>query len=267
MTGMEEQRIIIIGPGRAGGSLGLAAQAAGHRVVAVVPGPSGRVPPPLAGVVSDSRSLPAADLLFICTRDDGIAAAVGALAGAGRTVPVVAHCSGFTSVEVLAPLTRSGAVVGSLHPLQTLPDPATGARSLAGAWAAVTGPASPQLSAFAASVGMRPFALADEDKAIYHAAASSAANFVVEALAVAEDLFAARQLPFEALEPLVGAIVANVFRLGSGPALTGPVARGDVETVRGQLAAVGAFSSDLLEQYRLLVAALAMRVGRPEVLA
>lgn len=267
MTLMESQRIIIIGPGRAGGSLGLAAQAAGHRVVAVVPGPSGRVPPPLAGVVSDPGSLPPADLLLICARDDAIAGAVRALVGAIESIPVVAHISGFTSVEVLAPLTGSETVAGSLHPLQTLPEADTGARSLAGAWAAVTGPASPQLSAFAASLGMRPFALADEDKAIYHAAASSAANFVVEALAVAEDLFASRDLPFGALEPLVGAIVANVFRLGSGPALTGPVARGDVATVRGQLAAAGSLSSDLAEQYRLLVAALSIRVGRPEVLA
>jgi predicted short-subunit dehydrogenase-like oxidoreductase (DUF2520 family) len=264
---MEEQRIIIIGPGRAGGSLGLAAQAAGHRVVAVVPGPSGRVPPPLVGVVHDFGSLPAADLLLICTRDEGIAGAVQALADETSNVAVVAHCSGFTSVRLLAPLAGSGTTIGSLHPLQTLPDPVTGAGALAGAWAAVTGPASPRLSAFAASLGMKPFGLADEDKAIYHAAASSAANFVVEALAVAEDLFASRHLPFEALEPLVGAIVANVFRLGSGPALTGPVARGDVATVRGQLAAVGSLSPGLAEQYRLLVEALATRVGRPGVLA
>ena len=116
------------------------------------------------------------------------------------------------------------------------------------------------LRGYAGSLGLRPFPLADELRAPYHAGASAAANFVVEALAVSHDLLAAAGVPYEAARPLVEQVVANAFRLGPDAALTGPVARGDAATVRAQQ--VAAAECGVGDEFALLVAALARRTGQ-----
>ncbi len=247
--------IVIVGPGRAGGSIGLAAQNAGHRVVGVVAGPSGRIPDSRWPPVGDDSPLPGCDLLILSVRDDLLPEVGAVIARRVGRADLVAHLSGFTSISVLEPFRDSQ--IGSVHPLQTLPDPLVGSGSLAGAWAAITG--AKALADFASSLGMRPFALADQHKPAYHAGASSAANFVVECLAVAEDLFAAAGAPLEALRPLVERVVANAFDLGPRRALTGPVVRGDTRTVLGQIETADLIDPGLGGQYRHLVAALSMR--------
>ncbi len=259
---MDPIRIVVAGPGRAGGSVGIAALAAGHSVVGVVPGPSGSVPPQLADFVVSSGSLPAADLLLIATRDSQIEQVSGELVERCDDISAAAHLSGFTSVSALAPLEPRVGALGSLHPLQTLPDPLSGSQALRGAWAAVTGSASRLLSRLAADLGMTPFALTDDAKPAYHAAAAAAANFVVECLGVAGDLLRSAQVPLEATRPLVERIVHNVYTMGAERALTGPVARGDRATVLGQIGAASQVDPALGDQYRLLVEALAIRAGR-----
>ncbi len=255
-------RIVIAGPGRAGGSIGIAALRAGHQVVGVVPGPSGAVPVPLADLVVSAGALPPADLLLVATRDGQIEAAARDLAPRCEQIAAAAHLSGFTPLRVLEPLSGVVPLLGSLHPLQTLPDAETGSTALAGAWAAVTGEASPVLTRLATDLGMTPFSLSDQAKPSYHAAASAAANFIVECLAVAADLLADADVPLQATRPLVDQVVENVYRLGPEGSLTGPVARGDRWTVLGQIAAAERVAPELGEQYRLLVEALAGRVGR-----
>lgn len=259
---MDPIRIIVAGPGRAGGSIGIAALHAGHDIVGVVPGPSGSTPSRLSPFVVPDGPLPDADLLLVATRDSQIEQTAADLALRCRGISAAAHLSGFTSVRALASLEIHVGAIGSLHPLQTLPDPESGAAALVGAWAAVTGPAGPQLSRFAIDLGMTPFPLADDSKPTYHAAASAAANFVVECLGVAEDLMASAGVPFEATRPLVEQIVRNVYVMGAERALTGPVARGDRSTVFGQVAAAAAVDGSLGDQYRMLVEALAIRAGR-----
>ncbi len=226
-------RIVIVGPGRAGMSLGLAARSAGHELVAVASRTSAAVD--LALSVPLSGKLPDAEFVFIAVPDDVIGDVAGLLhppAGA-----IIAHLSGRTSVDVLAPLGNS---VGSLHPLMTLPSPQVGAKALVGSGAAITSRSEAvigALSVFATSIGMRPFTLPDSAKASYHAGATAASNYVVAALAVAERLLEAAGVPFNVVEPLVAASVSNVFELGGVDALTGPIARGDIGTVRAQRAA------------------------------
>jgi predicted short-subunit dehydrogenase-like oxidoreductase (DUF2520 family) len=251
--------LVVVGAGRAGGSIALAADEAGHTVV---------------GVLSRARDsgeslawdepLPPCDLLILAVSDSAIEAVAERLAPWAGAIPAAVHLSGFVSVSALAALAERDVATGSFHPLQTLPDPVRGAQALAGSWAAVTaGPdLAERLTALGESMGMRAFSLADEAKPLYHAAASAAANYVAEALALSADLARAAGVPFEAMEPLTRSVVDNVFRLGPDASLTGPIERGDTATVRGQLAAVEQESEALAAQFRSMAEATAARVGR-----
>lgn len=254
-------RLIIAGPGRAGGAIALAAARAGHRI---------------SGVLSRNRDdrhgpalewddpLPECDLLLIAVRDDAIEEVAARLAPIAGSVPVAAHMSGFTPVSSLGELGRAGLATGGFHPLQTLPDPERGAAALAGAFVGIGGSAAAMdtLSELAASLHMSPFPLSDESRPAYHAAAAAAANFVVTALATAGDLMIAARIDPVVTRPLVEQAVANVYEVVAGSPLTGPIARGDVPTVVGQLEAARQVSDGVGEQYRLMAEATAIRAGR-----
>jgi len=211
--------IRVIGPGRAGLSLGRALATAGWRVE-----------PPL-GRTDDLRAAAAGvDLLVLATPDG----AVADVAARVQPVPatVVAHLAGSLDLDVLAPHARPA----SIHPLVALPDPAVGAERLRGAWFALAG--DPLVRTLVDDLGGRWFTVADEDRAAYHAAACIASNHLVALLGQAERVSAAAGVPREALLDLVRATVENVADLGPRRALTGPVARGDLETLERHRAAL-----------------------------
>lgn len=176
--------LVVIGAGRAGGSLARAATAAGHRVVGMLT----RRPQHDHPALDWDEPLPGCDLVLVAVSDGAITDVAERLAPRWNPETPAVHVSGFMPVSALAPIAARGAAVGSFHPLQTLPDPERGAAALAGAWAAVTAaePLAGLLEELARSLGMRPFALADEAKPLYHAAAAAAANYVVEALGINE---------------------------------------------------------------------------------
>lgn len=252
-------RVTIVGAGRAGGAIALASSRAGHEVVGVVSrrGES-RFGPPVT--VDD---LPETDLLLIGVPDDQIEDVVLRLQGNLSKTPVVAHLSGFVPTTALARLSAE-ASIGGFHPLQTLPDPETGAESLAGAFVGIDGDelAFDTLTHLGLSLDMRPFRLEDEVRPLYHAAAAAAANFVVTALATSADLLQAAGIGFEVTRPLVDQVVRNVFEVGARAALTGPIARGDNETVVGHLVAAHEVSDTVGQQFRLLAEATAILAGR-----
>ena len=236
-------RIVIVGPGRAGGSLALAAAAAGHRIAALVTRrPDDREAARWlgAGTRLIGEPLPEAELLAVAVRDQALSEVADALAPQAGNFAAAVHLSGLAPVSVLRPLAAAGAEIGSFHPLQTLPDWHRGSRSLAGAGAAITAPPglAGMLEELAESLGMTPLRLAEEQKPLYHAAAAAASNYVVTALHVAQTLFAAAGVDYRAARPLVETAVANVFEEGARAALTGPIARGDLETAAGQVRAV-----------------------------
>jgi predicted short-subunit dehydrogenase-like oxidoreductase (DUF2520 family) len=210
--------------------------------------------------------LPAADLIVIATRDAAIEPVAAQLAEGPAPAGAAVHLSGLTSVHALDRLAGCGLDTGSFHPLQTLPTPEAGSVRLAGAYVAVTAGDAlrPLLEELATSLGATPFALADDDKPIYHAAAAAAANFPLAALAMASDLFESAGVPWAAARPLVEAVVANAFELGPRAALTGPVARGDVATVATQLRAVAASNPEWRVTFARFVASLAALTGRSE---
>lgn len=260
--------ITIVGPGRAGMSVALAAHRAGHSVAAVVgrtlasaEAAAERVDATPFGIDAE---FPSGDLMLISSRDDIIAEI--AVSIAGRIAPGdssgAVHLSGLIPRNVLEPLASAGYLTGTFHPLQTLPNPDAGAAQLAGAWVGITADdLEPILTEFAESLGMRPFSIADEDKSLYHAAAAAAANFPLASLAMSYDLFTDAGVPFEAARPLVEAIVANAFQLGPRAALTGPVARGDVGTVRKQLDAIAVAEPGWVGDFAAAVRVLARLSG------
>ncbi len=140
-------------------------------------------------------------------------------------------------------------LVGSLHPLQSLPSVEIGVERLPGSWCAVDGPAG--VERLAVSLGMRPFRVADDQRVTYHAAASIASNHLVALLGQAARIAVDAGIPAEALLPLVRATLENVEALGPEAALTGPVARGDTDTVARHL---DALPTDEQRAYRALAA-------------
>jgi predicted short-subunit dehydrogenase-like oxidoreductase (DUF2520 family) len=113
------------------------------------------------------------------------------------------------------------------------------------------------------ALGMRPFAIADEDRAAYHAAASIAANFLTTVEGAAERLAATAGVPREALVPLVRAAVENWAALGARDALTGPIVRGDEAVVERQRAAIAERAPELAGLFDALVAATRDLAGVP----
>lgn len=254
-------RLVIVGPGRAGGSIARAARAAEHEIVGVV-SRSGddRLGPPLA--IDDA--LPSADLVLICVKDDQIESVANSLAGKLGDSAVVAHVSGFVPVTALQPLASPGVSIGGFHPLQTLPDPERGAAALADSYVGIGGDdlAEDTLILFAISLDMKPFALDDAVRPLYHAASAAAANFVVTALATASDLYEAAGIEPDVAGPLVSRVVDNVFEAGGRQSLTGPIARGDTDTVVGHLVAAHQVSESVGTQFRLMAEATAILAGR-----
>jgi predicted short-subunit dehydrogenase-like oxidoreductase (DUF2520 family) len=186
--------------------------------------------------------------VILCVPDAQIAAAAAGI----EPGPLVGHCSGATRLDVLA-----GHEAFALHPLMTV-TLRDGPAVLHGAGAAIGGttPRARRVAReLAQKLGLRPFLLADEQRAAYHAAASVASNFLVTLQAAAESIGAGTGLDRELLAPLVRATVENWAALGPREALTGPVARGDELTVRAQRAAVAERSPELVPLFDQLVTA------------
>jgi predicted short-subunit dehydrogenase-like oxidoreductase (DUF2520 family) len=206
----------VIGPGRAGTSLAAALASAGWRVAEPVR--HGEDPIAAADGI---------DLLVIATPDAVVAEVAGAVAPVDNVV--VAHLAGSLTLEVLSPHVRRA----SIHPLRSIPSPDT---SLVGAWFAVTG--DPIAGEVVDALGGRRVMVDDADRVAYHAAACIASNHLVALLGQVERVAAAAGVPFDAYLELVRQTVDNVALLGPAAALTGPVRRGDHETVRRHLAAI-----------------------------
>jgi predicted short-subunit dehydrogenase-like oxidoreductase (DUF2520 family) len=158
-------------------------------------------------------------LRLLCVPDRAIAQAAAAI----EPGPWVAHVSGATPLAALDPHRRRF----SVHPLQTLVK-ARGPEQLDGAWAGITAEdadAHARALWLAETLGLRPFELADDRRVVYPTGAAIASNFLVKLYRVASQLVAEAGAPPEALVPLMTRTIENGFEL------TGPIARGDWETV------------------------------------
>ena len=173
-----------------------------------------------------------------------------AIAEVARTIepgPWVAHVSGATPLAALEPHARRF----SVHPLQTLV-PGKGAAQLDGAWGAVTAEseeARRHALWLAETLGLKPFALADDKRALYHAGAAFASSFLVTLYRVAGRLLDEAGVPPEALVPLMQRTIENDFEL------TGPLTRGDWSTIERHLDAIRTHTPELEHLYTTLTEA------------
>jgi predicted short-subunit dehydrogenase-like oxidoreductase (DUF2520 family) len=192
---------------------------------------------------------PTPELVLLCVPDRAIAAvAVETPLG-----PWIAHVSGATPLAALEPHARRF----SLHPLQSF-SKSRGAEQLDGVWGAVTAEADEASAVgwrLAETLGLRPFALADDRRSAYHAGAAMASNYLVTLRAAARSLLEAADAPPEALDPLIRGV------LDSGFELTGPIARGDWDTVERHLAVIREARPELEPLYVVLAEATARMAG------
>ncbi len=190
------------------------------------------------------------ELVLLCVPDRAIAeVARGVTPG-----PWVAHVSGATPLGALDPHERRF----GMHPLQSF-SKARGPEQLDGAWAAITSEThEARAIAFwlAETLGLRPFDLDGASRAAYHAGAAVASNYLVTLRRAAGSLLEAAEAPPEALDPLMRGVIDNGFEL------TGPIARGDWETVGRHLAIIREQRPELEAMYRVLAEATAAIAGR-----
>lgn len=212
---------------------------------------------------------PAGAVVVIAVPDAAVAEVAERLAAAGPAPAgaVALHLSGALPAAALAPLKARGYATASLHPLQTVAAPDERAERLSGVAFAFEGEAAarPAAESIARAAGGRVFTVPAGSKAKYHAACVFASNYVVADAAVAARLLAeaaslSQGEALAALIPLVEGARANLERLGLPRALTGPIARGDVEVVRRHLGALDAstralYSAQAREALRLARAA------------
>jgi predicted short-subunit dehydrogenase-like oxidoreductase (DUF2520 family) len=235
------RRFAIIGPGRLGRALAAKLDLSGQ----LAAGPLARGYP--------AAELAGAEVLLLCVPDREIkAAAETVIEGmrGDRRCPMVAHCSGASTLAVLDPVPLDRRL--SLHPLTTLAadQPAV----FDGVSAAVAGHSAEALAVareLASGLGMTAFEIEDADRGAYHAAASIASNFLVTLESAAERLAASAGCDRDLLIPLVRQTVSNWAAAGSG-SLTGPIARGDEATVERQRQAVAQRTPELLALFDAL---------------
>jgi predicted short-subunit dehydrogenase-like oxidoreductase (DUF2520 family) len=185
------------------------------------------------------------ELVLLCVPDGSIPE----VAAAVEEGPWIAHVSGATPLSALDPHRRRF----SMHPLQTFTR-ARGPDQFDGAWAAVTSEEEQARVAgfwLAETLGLKPFELADDARSLYHAGAAIASNYLVTLHAVAAELFSAAGAPPEALVPLMRRTIDNGFEL------TGPIERGDWETVEAHRRAIRAARPELEPLYDVLAEATA----------
>lgn len=275
------ERLFFVGPGRAGLSLGYALSQA--EVVEAITFCGRRPDPPPHPLFIEGK----ARYVFGLERPgDGTTAVIlsvpdlvlpeisVALAAQGPAPGgcVALHLSGALGTDPLAPLLAAGYGTGTLHPLQTLADPVLGARQLQGVFFSLSGdPAALAVGRrLIHYLGASPLAIPVSRRPLYHAAAVLASNYLAGLIAAAGRLMAgagvAEDEALRAILPLARGSLENLERMGPVQALTGPVSRGDLETIHLHLRTLAPREGALYRAMGLEILTLAREGGMdPEV--
>ena len=225
----------------------------------------------------DYLQLPShAERLILAVSDDALPEVAGTLVEGGMDAGMIIHTSGVWGPEALSCLSDRGVSCASMHPLQTVADPKQGVENLPGSTFAVVGQGKAALWANelvelldGQVLNIKPLA-----KPLYHAAAVVASNYMVAlidaALVMMSKAGVSESQGRKALEPLVLAAVSNAFSRGPVEALTGPIQRGDGQTLAAHLTALKALPESVQGLYRAAgqyTVQLARRGGLPEIQA
>jgi predicted short-subunit dehydrogenase-like oxidoreductase (DUF2520 family) len=266
---MIPKTVAIIGAGRVGSSIGFLLRKAGYSVTAVAARSMASAEKaanfigagePGTDVVKASSH---ADFVFITTPDGAVKDVCDRIASGGRLKPgsLVVHMSGAHSLDLLDGTRTTGAYRAVLHPLQSVASREQGIKTLPGSYFRIEADPEAQTGArdIVAALGGIEFKLPkwspDKDStALYHAGAVAVSNYFVAlidyGLKFYEALGADKQMALKAVLPLIRGTLYNIETLGVPDALTGPILRGDIQTVRDHLEAMRKRTPELMKLYR-----------------
>jgi predicted short-subunit dehydrogenase-like oxidoreductase (DUF2520 family) len=229
----------------------------------------------LASLIKAARAEPDT-IVFLAVPDDGIRKTAAAISRASDRIPAATsfvHLSGALGLDALKPLAPTHNV-GSFHPLQSFPAvrPPAAFKGITIALDAGTAQLMRRLGRLARELGANPKQVGDDQRVVYHAAAVFASNYVDvvvrEAVALLESAGWSEKAAVRGLVPLVVGAVDNIAQKGPVGALTGPIRRGDVETVKRHLDALGkldaraqARSGPPLQAVYRMLAAIALEIA------
>lgn len=257
------RKVTVIGAGTVGTSIAYLLQEKDWPIAAVASRTIGSLKRAQKFLKADLFTLDVAEaarqgeVIFISTRDDVIQPLAEKIASEKgfKKGQFAFHFSGALSTQALKPAQLAGASVGSIHPMQTFADIDMAISLIPGTVFGVT--ADEKATAVAREIvealGGKMVKVKDEDKPLYHAAACITCNYLVALMDVAMGLY--RHLgvdereAWQAMKPLVEGTLSNIESKGTVEALTGPIARGDVETVKGHLRAIEETFPQLLPFY------------------
>ena len=243
-------KISIIGVGKVGDTLARLWHNAGYQIVTVynrTPSKAENLAKQTGATIAATPkdAVTAADLICLTVSDDAIQPITAALSHADWQDKALIHTSGAASTDILDPVAKKGAMVGSLHPALPFADVHTAMQKVAGASFAIEASAAPLqqwLEHLVAAVSGNHIIIPPGKKALYHAALVITSNYTVTLYAVAQSLLASLSDDTTAidniLQPLLTATCANIRQQGIPEALTGPLTRADVGTLQSHLNAI-----------------------------
>ncbi len=270
---MKREKIAILGLGKLGTAAGFLLKQAGYTIQSVASRSESslrRGLPYTGGIACGTFAEAAAqaDTIFITTSDDNILPVCREIAAGGAAGPgkKVIHMSGAAGLDVLSPARECGSDAAAIHPIQSFADIEGAIRNMRGSTFGITCSEHlrPWCGAIAVDLGGRPVYIPEEVKSLYHAAACIASNYLVCLMNTAQELYEEIGLnpseSFNAFWPLVRGTIRNIEDKGTVQSLTGPIARGDIRTIKSHLDSFRAKSPRLLEFYRTM-AGLTIEVG------
>ncbi|CUH94632.1 hypothetical protein P22_0698 [Propionispora sp. 2/2-37] len=262
---MERPAIAIIGAGKVGSALAYACWRLGYRLAGVASRTAGSAAT-LADRIKTNWSLHAeeitrqADIVFITVPDRYVETVTEQITFSGGVVQgqFIYHVSGSLPVSVLAGAASCGARIGSMHPLQSFTFTETAWQQFQGAYMALDGDrkAVAQARELALQLGSIPFSVPGGQRTLYHAAACMASNYLIALAQCAAQLLKPcglnEQQAVMALWPLMKGSMDNLLKVGPAKALSGPISRGDGNTVQRHVAALATTDRDTLRLYTAL---------------
>ena len=259
----------VVGTGRAGSVIGAALKRAGHQIkacTAVTDLSKLRAEALLPGVaiLSIEETVADRDLILLSIPDDVLAQVVSGLAATNAVSPgtFVLHLSGRYGIDILRPLTELGCLPLALHPVMTFTGTSIDLNRLSACPFGVTTHPTlrPVAETLVMEMGGEPVWVPEASRSLYHAALTFGANNLMTLVNQTSELLESAGItnPEALVAPLLSASLDNALRNGDS-ALTGPIARGDAETVREHLRVLAIFDPAVTQAYRSLARLTAVR--------